>query len=598
MVYDRRVLRAALVALLCGAMVWGAACQTPDPAGKEAIDPETATGFEQRKAVRSTKTMVAAANPLATAAGLEILREGGSAVDATIAMALVLSLVEPQSSGIGGGAFMLHRNQADGKMVAYDGRETAPAAATGDMFESYAGGGMESFMKAVIGGLSVGAPGLLRMFEQAHKAHGKLPWARLFEPAIKLCQEGFEISPRLHSLVSRDPFLAKMPATREYFFDAQGNPKAVGTRIINEPMGKVLQAVATDGADAFYTGPIAEAIVKAVQENTTNPGRLTMEDMAAYKSVAREPVCAPYRQNTVCGMSPPTSGGVTPLQILGILENFELGKLDPDSAEAAHLFAEAARLAYADRDMYLGDPDFVQMPVEQLLSREYLKERAALINMDKTMGKAAAGEIPEPGTWNQWSPDTSPDVPSTSHMVAIDAEGNAVTMTASIEGAFGSHIMVNGFLLNNELTDFSFVPQVDGRPVANRVEPGKRPRSSMAPLFVLDDKGNLKMAVGSPGGSRIILYVTRVVLGVLDWDMDIQQAIARPNVINRNGATELEQGVPGFEAWLTDVTKGLEARGHEVRPRDLNSGIQGIVVTPEGYIGGADPRREGLVLGD
>lgn len=590
--------RGLWVTLCVAALLWSACGTAPAPASKEGIDPETSTGFAAREPVRSQKFMVAAANPLATQAGQAMLAEGGSAVDATIAMALVLTLVEPQSSGIGGGAFMLHRDGAEGGIQAYDGRETAPAGATPDMFAQYAGGGFEGFMQAVVGGKSVGVPGLLRMLEDAHRDHGKLPWAKLFEPAIKLAQDGFEISPRMHMLVSRDPVLAELPATRAYFFDEQGAPRAVGSLLKNPELAEVYQAVAEQGAKAFYTGPIAESIVEAVQKAPRNPGTLSMEDMAAYKAVVRDPVCAPYRDYRVCGMPPPTSGGVTPLQILGVLAQFDLPGMDPDSPEVTHLFAEASRLAYADRGRYLADPDFVEVPVQQLLDPDYLKSRAALISLDKTMGEASPGK-PGQGAWLQWGPDRSPELPSTSHMVAVDADGNAVTMTASIETAFGSHLMVRGFLLNNELTDFSFLPEVDGQPVANRIEPGKRPRSSMAPLFVLDgDTGALRMAVGSPGGSRIILYVTRTVIATLDHGLDVQAAISRPNVINRNGATELEQ-VPGGEGWLEKVKAGLEQRGHEVVVRDLNSGIQGIVVAPDGsYIGGADPRREGLVLGE
>ncbi len=586
------ILAASLMALAL------AGCRTaPEPnKAKEAIAPESSTGFVAREAVRSQKIMAASANPHATRAGQEILREGGSAVDAAIAMNLVLTLVEPQSSGIGGGAFMLHRS-AGGVIEGFDGREVAPAAATGDMFAAFADGGMEAFMKAVVGGLSVGVPGLLRMFELAHASHGKLPWARLFEPAIRLAEGGFEVSARLNALIAMDPFLAGLPATRDYFFTPEGAPLAVGALRTNKPLADTLRLIAAEGADAFYTGPIAEDIVAAVQGAPVNPGRLTLEDMGTYAAKVRPPVCAPYRAYKVCGMAPPTSGGVTSLQILGILQGFDLPAMDPDSPQVAHLLAEAARLAYADRDKVLADPDFAQVPVQQLLDPAYLAARGALIKLDKTLGVVAPGDLPA-GAWNTYGPDASPEMPSTSHMVAVDAEGNAVTMTSSIEGAFGSHLLVRGFLLNNELTDFSFLPEADGKPVANRVEPRKRPRSSMAPSFVLDASGGLKLALGSPGGGRIILYVTRTILAVLDWEMDVQQAISRPNIVNRNGDTELEADVPGFEGWLKDNQLALEALGHKVVVRDLNSGIQAILVTPDGLVGGADPRREGTVLGD
>jgi gamma-glutamyltranspeptidase/glutathione hydrolase len=579
-------------------------CRTPDPVvtevidavSKEGIDPETATGLRANlRAVTASRFMAASANPHATRAGLEMLEEGGSAVDAAVAMAMVLTLVEPQSSGIGGGAFLLYYDADTQAIQAFDGRETAPQSARPDQFSQWAGQGYEGFMQAVVGGLSVGVPGELRMLELAHQTRGKLPWSRLFQPAIALCESGFEVSPRLHKLIARDPYLEDMPSARAYFLDGEGKALPAGAVLKNPALAQVLRAVAEQGADAFYRGEVAQDIARAVGRASRNPGPMTIADLATYSAVERNPVCGAYREFRVCGMPPPTSGGVTALQILGVLNHFDLGSMDPDSANVVHLFAEASRLAYADRDKYLADPDFVKMPVGGLLRESYLAERAGLITLDSTMGKASAG-APGEGAHLDWPSHHGPDIPSTSHIVAVDEEGNAITMTASIEGAFGSHVFVRGFLLNNELTDFSFVAEVDGTPVANRLEPGKRPRSSMAPLFVLNPDGSLAMAVGSPGGSRIILYVTRTILAVLDWGIDIQTAIERPNLINRNGVTEIED-LQGWEAWGLRVKSDLESRGHEVKLRDLNSGIQGIVVTPDGLIGGTDPRREGLVLG-
>jgi len=566
----------------------------PSSTSKEDIAPEASTGYQAREAVRGTKQLVAAANPHASRAGMEMLRAGGSAVDAAIAMAVTLTLVEPQSSGIGGGAFMLHYDGATKKLLAYDGRETAPKTATEDMF--LRGGKPMGFFDAVVGGLSVGVPGELRMLELAHKRHGKLPWKRLFSPAIELAEKGFELSPRLHSLLERDPFLPKAPGAGRYFYTSDGRPKPVGTKLVNEDLAEVLRAVADRGADAFYTGPIAKDVAEAAQKAFKNPGRLTLADMAAYRPKARQAVCGPYRRFEICGMSPPSSGGTTVISILGMLQRFDLSKLPSGGAEETHLFAEASRLAYADRDRYLADPDVVPVPTDQLVAPPYLGRRAEKIDP----AKAAAGEV-DPGVVGskaalRWADDQSGDLPGTSHMVAVDAAGNGVTMTASIESAFGSHVWVRGFLLNNELTDFSFVPRVDGRPVANRVGPGKRPRSSMAPTFVLDG-GQLYMAVGSPGGSRIIEYVARVLIAVLDHDEDVQRAIDRPNVSNRNGPTELEP-VKGREAWLAETRAALEAKGHRVEVRDLNSGLQAVQRVEGGWLGAADPRREGIVLAD
>ena len=531
--------------------------------------------------------MVAAANPLAAQAGLEILRAGGSAVDAAIAASLVLNLVEPQSSGIGGGAFLLHYDGRSGDIAAYDGRETAPAAATPQLFLRPDGEPMD-FWEAVVGGRSVGVPGLVRMFELAHAAHGRLPWARLFAPAIRLAEEGFAVSPRLHALIAGDDYLMTDPAAAAYFHDPSGAPLAVGTRLHNPAFAETLRHLARDGADAFYTGPVAEAIVAAVHGAARNPGQLSLADLAGYTAKKRAPVCAPYRTWRVCGMPPPTSGGVAVLQILGILEGFDLPALAPDSAAAWHLIAEASRLAFADRNRFLADADFEPVPVGDLLDPAYLARRRALISPDASLGEAQPGLPTQNGAMPvQHAP------PSTSHLSVVDADGNAVSMTASIESAFGARLMAAGFMLNNELTDFSFRPEADGRPVANRVAPGKRPRSSMSPTLVLDARGKLALAVGSPGGSRIIGYVVKSLVAALDWGLDIQAAIDLPNVVNRNGATDVEEGEAS-----SALAAGLAALGHEVTVRPLTSGLHGIAVSADGLSGGADPRREGVALGD
>jgi gamma-glutamyltranspeptidase/glutathione hydrolase len=534
---------------------------------------------------RAARQMVVAANPLAAEAGREILRAGGTAIDAAIAAELVLNLVEPQSSGIGGGAFLLHYDGRSGAVAAYDGRETAPAAATPDLFLTAAGQPME-FWDAVVGGRSVGVPGLVRMLELAHRAHGRLPWARLFEPAIALAESGFAVSPRLHALIAEDPYLKLYPATAAYFTDAGGAPLAAGSRLRNPAFAATLRRIARDGADAFYSGPIAAAIVAAVQGAAPNPGGLSLADLAGYQAKHREALCAPYRAWRVCGMPPPTSGGVAVLQILGLLERFDMPALAPDSAAAWHLITEASRLAFADRDRFLADADFVPVPVQQLLAPDYLARRSALIAPDASLGTAEPGLPAQNGAM-----PVQHDPPSTTHLVVVDAAGNAVSMTASIESAFGARLMAAGFLLNNELTDFSFRPDIDGRPVANRVEPGKRPRSSMAPTIALAGDGRLALAVGSPGGSRIIGYVVKALVATLDWGLDIQAAIDLPNVVNRNGASEVEEGAAALAA-------GLTAAGGEVKLVPLNSGLHGIVVTAAGLTGAADRRREGVALGD
>ena len=515
-----------------------------------------------------------------------MLRAGGSALDAAIAVQMVLNLVEPQSSGIGGGAFLLHWDAAAKRISAFDGRETAPAAARPERFLR-PGGVPMSLPEAIGSGLSIGVPGVLGMLELAHAKHGRLQWRRLFEPAIRLAEHGFAVSPRLHRLIASDPLLHRFPAARAYFYLPDGKPLPVGHRLRNPELAAALRRIALEGADAFYTGAIARDIVAATAAHPM-PGDLAEQDLAAYRAVERDPVCSSYRAHRICGMPPPSSGGIAVVAILGILERFPMAELRPGSSGAVHLFAEAGRLAYADRDHYVGDPDFVQVPTAGLIERGYLHDRALLVKPEKSMLKALPGRpVGAPVTLGT---DATLESAGTSHLSIIDARGNAVAMTSSIESAFGSRVFVHGFLLNNELTDFSFVPEEGGRALANRVEAGKRPRSSMSPTLVFAPQGRLLMTVGSAGGSAIINYVAKTLVGVLDGQLDLQRAIAAPNLGSRNRDTEIERGTA-----LEGVAAALRAMGHPVEIMDLVSGTHGIVRTPHGLAGGADPRREGVV---
>ncbi len=581
-VLARRLRILAVVALLASACA---------PATKQQAKPEPVPPAAAKVATHASRHMIAAANPLAAEAGLDILRAGGSALDAAIAAQMVLNLVEPQSSGIGGGAFLMHFSAETGDIQTYDGRENAPASATADMFLDRAGKPMKH-MDAVVGGLSVGVPGLLRALELAHRDHGRLPWEKLFEPAIALAEKGFAVSTRLNSMLARDKHLKTFAPAREFYYGDDGKAPAVGTTLTNKALAETFRTIAREGADAFYTGPIASDIVETVRGARRNPSGMTLADLASYEAKKRAPLCQPYRLWLVCGMPPPTSGGITTLQILGILQEFDLGALKPGTASAVHLITEASRLAYADRNSYIADPDFVQIPLAGLLDFRYLKKRGEAISPDRSMGKAKPG-TPGGKMTLRWAPGGDGHGLSTSHISVIDEKGNALSMTTTIESAFGSRLMVRGFMLNNELTDFEFKPEIDGRAVANRVEAGKRSRSSMSPTLVFDGSGRVVMALGSPGGSRIIGYVAKTLVAVLDWKLDVQKAINLPHFTNRNGSTDLEKGTP-----LADLKPKLEALGHKVNVRSLTSGLHGIMVTPEGLTGGADSRREGIAAGD
>lgn len=577
----------------------GALCAGPAFAEVPQKAPEIATAYAEKPGWAAQKFMVAAANPLAADAGYRMLKQGGSAIDAAIATQLVLTLVEPQSSGIGGGAFLLY---ADGKQVqAFDGRETAPAAADDTLFQNPDGSPV-SRATGVVGGRSVGAPGVLRMLELAHKEHGKLAWATLFGPAIQLSQDGFPVSQRLNGLLKWDQALKRDPVAAAYFYDKNGQPWPVGHVLKNPALALTLREIARGGADAFYKGRIARDIAAKVASHPGNPGKLTAQDIAGYRARVREPVCSDYKAWTVCGMPPPSSGGIAIAQMLGMLETKDIGAYPPvdgvPDARAIHLFAEAGRLAYADRNRYVADTDFVPLPgagIASLLDKGYLAQRAALIG-ERSMGRAAAGT--PPGMQVAWGQDNALQRPSTSHLVAVDAFGGGLSMTTSVEDAFGARQMVDGFLLNNQLTDFSFDARDANGPIANRVEAGKRPRSAMSPTLVFE-KGTQKLvlATGSPGGSSIINYVAKVLVATMDWGLNVQQAISLPNFGSRNGPTELEQGrIPAAQV------DALRAMGHEVRVSEQNSGLQGIMRLhahgQDFWFGGADPRREGMVRGD
>ena len=574
--------------LLPALLLASLACHAPAAAQMQAA-PEAATGRSVRSLGTAQRYMAAAANPLAASAGREILRAGGSAVDAAIAVQLVLNLVEPQSSGIGGGAFLVHWDEAARKVTTLDGRETAPAAAKPDRFMK--DGKPMPFREAVVGGRSVGVPGTLKLLEEAHRRWGKLPFDALVAPALKLAEEGFAVSPRLNGLLAGEKELPRNALAAAYFYEPDGKPKAVGSILKNPAFAATLRAIAAQGSDAFYKGPIAEDIVATVTGHPSNPGDITLADLAAYRVEEREPVCGTYRVWRLCGMGPPSSGAVAIQQMLGILEGQDLRRMGP-GAEAAHWFSEAGRLAFADRNLYLADPGFLGVPTGGLVDRDYIRSRAPLVNPERSMGRARPGEPPSKRA--QLLAPSDGIEHGTSHISIVDAAGNAVAMTTTIEDGFGSRLMTKGgFLLNNELTDFNFAPEEEGKPVANRVEPGKRPRSSMAPTLVFDAFGRLYAVVGSPGGSQIIGYVAKTLVALLDWRMDPQQAVDFGNFGSRNGPTELEKGTEA-EAWKA----ALEAKGHEVRLLEMTSGTQAIVKTPEGFLGGADGRREGVAIGD
>lgn len=596
-----RPLSAALLSLALCVIQPAAAQQAADAVAPEsaagsgtALLSDAARAADTAKAagepVSASDWMVAAANPFAVEAGARVLRAGGSAADAMVAVQVVLGLVEPQSSGLGGGAFLVWYDAASGEVTTLDGRETAPLAATPLLFQE--GGEPMGFFDAVVGGRSVGTPGTPALLEAAHRRWGRANWSGLFDDAVRLAEEGFPVSARLAALVADDAErLSSDPATAAYFLPG-GEPVTAGATLKNPAYGTTLRALAGGGSQAFYSGEIAEGIVAAVRGATGNPGRLSLTDLALYRVVEREPVCVSYRAHDVCGMGPPSSGALTVGQILGMLERYDLAALGPDSAEAWRLIGDASRLAFADRGRYMADSDFVPVPVKGLVDPGYLAGRGALLEAGDALPEVAPGD-PEFDHALLWGDDDAIELPSTSHISIVDADGNALSMTTTIENGFGSRVMApGGFLLNNELTDFSFSTHEDGRPIANRVEPGKRPRSSMAPTIVLRD-GAPVLVVGSPGGSRIIGYVTQAIIAHLDWGMDVQSAVAAPHLVNRFGTFDLEAGTSA-----ANLAAALGEIGFEISVGDLNSGLHAISVGPEGLAGGADPRREGIALGE
>lgn len=533
------------------------------------------------------RQMVAAAHPLAVEAGLRVLDRGGNAIDAMVATQLALNVVEPGSSGLGGGAFLLYYDARRHRTFAYDAREAAPSAATPSLFLEH--GRPMDFQAARLSGRAVGVPGTPRLLELAHERHGRLPWASLVEPAIALAENGFPMGERFHGLLAEDKGLAQEPSARALYFEGD-HPKPVGALLRNPELAATLRIYARDGAEPFYTGAIARDIAMAVR-GRRDPGALSFEDLAAYRVREVEPLCGDYRDWKLCGMPPPSSGGVAVLQVLGMLERFDVAGMRPGSAPSVHVVTEAERLAFADRARYLADDRFVPVPLKGLLDRGYIAARSQLIRAEASMGHAEAGEPQEAKI--AYAPDPANEPMGTTHLCIVDRDGNAVALTSSIEWFLGSRIMVRGFVLNNELTDFSFVPAADGKPVANAVGPGKRPRSSMAPFLVFSKPdGQLEMAVGSAGGSFIIGYVVKTLVAMLDWNLAPQDAVASPNFDSRNGPTELEP-----ETELASLAATLKAMGHAVRFVRMPSGTQAIRRTADGWQGGADPRRDGVARG-
>ena len=555
------------------------------------IIPEGSSGVIEKNETSTTNFMVVTANPYATETGYKIIKEGGNAIDAAIASQLILNLVEPQSSGIGGGGFIMFWDNKNKILHSYDGRETAPNSANPYLFINK-NGEIISRRSATIGGKSVGVPGLLRVLEMAHNRHGKMKWENLFKPAIHLSGRGFKVSPRLYKLLKNNKTLPRLDNPSNYLYQPDGSPHPIGTVLVNKPFADTLTKISKNGPDEFYMGNLALEIIEKVKKSELNPSSISINDLNSYKAIVRKPICGKYFEYSICGPRPPSSGGIGVIQMLGILENFNLSGMKPWSLESLKVFIEATRLMFADRELYIADPNFFIAPIKELVSEDYLRKRAKLIQKDSILSDALPGEFKGYPLKNL-SVGNSLELNSTTHLSIIDNEGNAVSMTSSIEAAFGSHLMVKGFFLNNQLTDFSYKPIKEGRIVANQVEGGKRPRSSMAPIIILDENDEVILLTGSAGGPSIIPLVTKSIIGILDWGLSPQEAVNLPNVLTFGSTVFLEKGTS-----LEESKGELSEMGYKVRIIDFASGLHTIHKKNGKLYGGADPRREGNVRGN
>jgi len=561
---------------------------SPKVSTSQTLQPEFSSGSFKIHSVHGNNFMIAAANPYAVRAGYKILRRGGSALDAAIATQMVLGLVEGQSSGIGGDASLLYWEAKERKLYGIDGRVVAPVTVDEDLFYSPLGKKMGR-EEAGFGGLSVGTPTLLRVLERAHKRHGKLAWESLFTEAIEIAEKGFPVSSRLHTQIAQNKRILENPAARKYFFNKDGSPRPVGYMLVNKSYSALMRKVAKRGASAFYNDDIPEKIAVAVKNSRQNPGHLTANDIRKYQPQDVTPVCIHYRGHKVCGLPPPNTGGITIAMTLKILEQFDLKRLGFNSPKAHHLYLESYRLAHADRTRYIGDPRFYKIP--DLLDNAYLTARGREI--DKLRKSPVQSGNPPASSARKMGGEDSEEPPSTTHMSIMDKYGNAVSLTTSLGLGFGTGLMVNGFLLNSQLRGFGFRPTRNGLPNINRPESGKRPRTSKSPTIVFNRDGSIRLVIGSPGGGRIVNYVARTIIAVLDWGFDIQTAISLPHILPRKGKVELERGTHAVN--YKDV---LENMGHDIKVRSLTSGLHGIELTPKGLVGGADPRREGIAMGN